>query len=137
MIKALSLLTISMVLGSAVQAQHASAPQSHSHPAPQHHTPSHTPRHSVKNHGPYHPGEVSRHLNHDEFYENFGIYHHFYPRFFGNYDGFFFAGFEFGFITPYPVIWGEDPEIYVEEDGGFYYVYNPLYPTVRIAVVLR
>jgi len=136
MIKALALTAIIAFATLSVGAQTHSAPPQHSHPPPQHHTSSHTSKTHV-NHGPYHPGEVGRHLNHDEFYENFGIYHHFYPRFFGNYDGFFWAGFEFGFITPYPVVWGEVPEIYVEEDGGFYYVYNPLYPTVRIAVVLR
>lgn len=90
-----------------------------------------------RGHGAYHNGERGRRLGREEFRAHFGPEHRFRPVFFGAYDGFFFGDFEFAFIDPYPVYWGEDAVIYVDDIDGAYFVYNPVYPGIRIAVVLR
>ena len=72
----------------------------------------------------------------DRFRSHFGREHRFRigsPRMVDGYSRFQYGGYWFGFVQPWPVGWYYTDQVYVDYDGG-YYLYNPFYPGVRIAI---
>jgi hypothetical protein len=73
----------------------------------------------------------------DRFRSNFGREHSFRigsPRMIGGYSRFEYGGFSFGFVDPWPENWYYVDDVYVDFMDGEYYLYNPYYPGVRIAI---
>jgi hypothetical protein len=73
----------------------------------------------------------------DRFRSNFGPEHSFRigsPRMIGGYSRFEYGGFSFGFVDPWPENWYYVDDVYVDFMDGEYYLYNPYYPGVRIAI---
>ena len=71
------------------------------------------------------------------FHSNFGRTHEFRigePRMVGGYSRFQYGGYWFGFVQPWPVDWYYTDNVYVDYIGGGYYLCNPYYPGVHIAV---
>ena len=73
----------------------------------------------------------------DRFRSNFGDGHRFRignPRMVGGYSRFQYGGYWFGFVEPWPVGWYYTDDVYIDYMDGGYYMFNPYYPGVRIAV---
>ena len=73
----------------------------------------------------------------DRFRSNFGSGHRFHigsPRMVDGYSRFQYGGFWFGFIDPWPEGWYYTDDVYIDYVDGEYYLYNPYYPGVRIAI---
>ena len=73
----------------------------------------------------------------DRFRSNFGREHRFRigsPRMVGGYSRFQYGGFWFGFVDPWPENWYYSDDVYIDFMDGGYYLYNPYYPGVRIAI---
>ncbi len=73
----------------------------------------------------------------DRFRSNFGREHHFRignPQIVEGYSRFQYGGFWFGFVEPWPDGWYYTDDVYVDFVDGGYYLYNPYYPGVRIAI---
>jgi hypothetical protein len=71
------------------------------------------------------------------FHSNFGRAHEFRigsPRMVDGYSRFQYGGYWFGFVQPWPSDWYYTDEVYVDYIGGQYYLYNPYYPGVHIAI---
>jgi hypothetical protein len=45
-----------------------------------------------------------------------------------------YGGYSFGFLDPWPVGWGYSDNVYVVYVDGGYYMYDPVYPGVRISI---
>jgi len=58
------------------------------------------------------------------------------PVFVGAGFQFWYGGFWFGCVTPWPTFWGYTDEVYIDWGDGEYYLYNPADPGVRVAVVV-
>ena len=54
----------------------------------------------------------------------------------GDYDNrrFYYGGYGFAFIDPWPLGWGYSDDVYVEYGDGGYYMYNRFHPGVRISI---
>jgi hypothetical protein len=50
------------------------------------------------------------------------------------YSRFQYGGFWFGFVDPWPDDWYYTDDVYIDFMDGGYYLYNPNYPGVRIAI---
>jgi hypothetical protein len=50
------------------------------------------------------------------------------------YSRFQYGGYWFGFDQGWPVGWYYTDDVYVDYVDGGYYLYNPYYPGVRIAI---
>jgi hypothetical protein len=75
----------------------------------------------------------------DRFRANFGSGHRFHigtPQMVGGYSRFQYGGFWFGFVDPWPATWYYDDDVYIEYVDGGYYLFNPYYPGVRIAITV-
>jgi hypothetical protein len=75
----------------------------------------------------------------DRFRANFGSGHRFVvgtPRIVGGYSRFQYGGFWFGFVQPWPVGWYYTDQVYVDYVDGGYFLFNPFYPGVRIAITV-
>jgi hypothetical protein len=73
----------------------------------------------------------------DRFRSNFGGGHTFVinePTIVGGYSRFQYGGFWFGFVEPWPMGWYYTDQVYVDYIDGGYYLCNPLYPSVRVAI---
>jgi len=73
------------------------------------------------------------------FHEHFGAEHRFVigaPRFIGGYSRFQYGGFWFGFVDPWPAGWFYTDQVYVDYVDGGYYLFNPFYPGVRVAITV-
>ena len=73
----------------------------------------------------------------DRFRSNFGRGHEFRigsPRMVGGYSRFQYGGYRFGFVDPWPVGWYYTDDVYVDYIDGGYYLCNPDYPGVRVAI---
>lgn len=78
-----------------------------------------------------------RRLEGREFHQHFGREHRFRPEWRGGYDAFFFGGYEFGFIDPWPYGWEYTDEVYVDDIDGSYFLLNPRFPGVRVGVIIN
>jgi hypothetical protein len=99
-----------------------SAQQQHAQPAP-----SKQPQHAANR------------IPDDRFKANFGQQHRFrvsqadYSR-----DRHFqYGGYSFGFVDPWPSNWLYTQDVYVVEINGIYYLCNPAYPGVNIALTVN
>jgi hypothetical protein len=81
--------------------------------------------------GSYEHGRISD----DHYATHFGSRHSFHVNR-GDYDHrrFWYGGYQFGFIDPWPIGWGYSDDVYVEYDDGGYYMYNRFQPGVRISI---
>ena len=73
----------------------------------------------------------------NRFRSNFGSEHTFRissPRLVDGYSRFQYGGYWFGFDQQWPVGWYYTDDVYVDYIDGGYYLYNPYYPGVRIAI---
>jgi hypothetical protein len=73
----------------------------------------------------------------DHFRSHFGREHRFRigsPRMVDGYSRFQYGGFWFGFVEPWPEGWYYTDDVYIDFIDGGYYLYNPYYPGVRIAI---
>lgn len=73
----------------------------------------------------------------DRFRSNFGGEHRFRigsPRMVDGYSRFQYGGFWFGFVQPWPDDWYYTDDVYIDYVDGEYYMFNPYYPGVRIAI---
>jgi hypothetical protein len=76
----------------------------------------------------------------DHFRSNFGREHHFRigsPTIVGGYSRFQYGGFWFGFVQPWPDDWYYTDDVYVDYIDGGYYLCNPYYPGVQIAISVQ
>ncbi len=76
----------------------------------------------------------------DRFRSNFGREHHFRigsPTIVGGYSRFQYGGFWFGFVQPWPDDWYYTDDVYVDYIDGGYYLCNPYYPGVQIAISVQ
>ena len=74
----------------------------------------------------------------EHFRANFGEGHRFVisqPVFVGGYSRFQYSGFWFGFVEPWPEGWYYSDDVYVDYVDGDYFLFNPFYPGVRVAIV--
>jgi hypothetical protein len=71
----------------------------------------------------------------DRFRANFGRQHTFHVSQ-GEYRGhrFQYGGYSFGFIDPWPANWLYTQDVYVVDINGVYYLCNPMYPGVNVAI---
>jgi hypothetical protein len=81
--------------------------------------------------GGYEHGRISD----DHYATHFGSRHSFHVSR-GDYDHrrFWYGGYQFGFIDPWPIGWGYSDDVYVEYDDGGYYMYDRFRPGVRISI---
>ena len=73
----------------------------------------------------------------ERFHSNFGQEHRFHignPRIVDGYSRFQYGGYWFGFVEPWPEGWYYTDDVYVDYVDDGYYLYNPYYPGVRIAI---
>ena len=76
----------------------------------------------------------------DRFRSNFGREHHFRigsPTMVDGYSRFQYGGFWFGFVQPWPDDWYYTDDVYVDYIDGGYYLCNPYYPGVQIAISVQ
>jgi hypothetical protein len=71
----------------------------------------------------------------DKFKANFGQQHSFRVSQ-GDYNNhrFQYGGYSFGFVDPWPSNWLYTQNVYVIDIGGVYYLCNPMYPGVNLAL---
>jgi hypothetical protein len=75
----------------------------------------------------------------DRFRANFGSGHRFHigsPQMVGGYSRFQYGGFWFGFVDPWPADWYYDDDVYVDYVDGGYFLFDPYYPGMRIAITV-
>jgi hypothetical protein len=74
-------------------------------------------------------------ISNDHYATHFGSRHSFHVNR-GDYDHrrFWYGGYQFGFIDPWPIGWGYSDDVYVEYTDGGYYMYNRFRPGVRISI---
>ena len=73
----------------------------------------------------------------DRFRANFGRGHEFRigsPTMVDGYSRFQYGGFWFGFVQPWPDDWYYTDDVYIDFIDGEYYMFDPYYPGVRIAI---
>ena len=71
------------------------------------------------------------------FQSRLGVAHSFrmeHPMLVGGHLHFFFAGFGFGILDPWPLGWLATDQFYVDNVGGNYYLCDGLHPEVRLAM---
>lgn len=71
------------------------------------------------------------------FHSNFGRTHEFRigsPRMVDGYSRFQYGGYWFGFVQPWPTNWYYSDDVYVDYINGQYYLCNPYYPGVNLAI---
>jgi hypothetical protein len=76
----------------------------------------------------------------DRFRSNFGREHNFRigsPTIVGGYSRFQYGGYWFGFVQPWPDDWYYTDDVYVDYIDGGYYLCNPSYPGVQIAISVQ
>ena len=74
------------------------------------------------------------------FRSNFGRGHEFRigsPVMVGGYSRFQYGGFWFGFVQPWPDGWYYTDDVYVDYIGDGYYLCNPYYPGVQVAISVQ
>jgi hypothetical protein len=86
------------------------------------------------------PGKQSQHttagrIPDDRYKANFGQAHRFRVSQ-GDYNNhrFQYGGYSFGFVDPWPSNWLYTQDVYVIEINGVYYLCNPTYPGVNVAI---
>jgi hypothetical protein len=76
----------------------------------------------------------------DRFRSNFGREHTFRigsPRIVDGYSRFQYGGYWFGFVQPWPDGWYYTDDVYVDFINGQYYLCNPEYPGVQVAISVQ
>jgi cytoskeletal protein RodZ len=81
-------------------------------------------------------GNGSGRIPDDRFKANFGREHSFHvsQADYNNGRRFQYGGYSFGFVDPWPSNWLYTQDVYVIEINGVYYLCNPMYPGVNIAL---
>ena len=74
-------------------------------------------------------------ISDDHYASNFGSGHRFHVSR-GDFDNrrFEYGGYSFGFIDPWPGVWGYSDDVYVVFVDGGYYMYDPIHPGMRISI---
>ena len=75
-------------------------------------------------------------ISNEHYESHFGNRHSFHVSR-GDYDHrrFYYGGYGFAFIDPWPPDWGYSDDVYVEySDDGYYYMYNRFHPGMRISI---
>jgi hypothetical protein len=74
-------------------------------------------------------------ISNEHYESHFGNRHSFHVSR-GDYDNrrFYYGGYGFAFIDPWPLGWGYSDDVYVEYGDGGYYMYNRFHPGVRISI---
>jgi hypothetical protein len=70
---------------------------------------------------------------------NFGREHHFHVGrtvLYHGYSRFQYGGYWFGFVEPWPSDWDYDDDCYIDFTDGYYYMYNPYHPNVRVMLTV-
>ena len=61
------------------------------------------------------------------------------PTFYMGYTRFFYSGFSFMLLDPWPEYWSDNwyatDDVYIDYDDG-YYLYNRRYPSARLAITV-
>ena len=73
------------------------------------------------------------------FHSSFGRAHSFRigsPRMVGGYSRFQYGGYWFGFVQPWPADWYYTDAVYIDYIAGQYYLCNPYYPGVHVAITV-
>ena len=72
----------------------------------------------------------------DRYKANFGREHTFHVNQsdYSNGRRFAYGGYSFGFVDPWPSNWLYTQDVYVVEINGMYYLCNPMYPGVNLAL---
>ena len=85
--------------------------------------------------GPMRGANQHGRISEDHYAAHFGSRHSFHVSR-GDYDHrrFWYGGYQFGFIDPWPIGWGYSDDVYVEYGDGGYYMYNRVQPGVRISI---
>ena len=82
--------------------------------------------------------ENGRRMDRDRYRENFGENHRFRFHAEGRYPHFFYGGYNFFCLDPYPLYWGEDNDVYVFcDDYGNCYLENVEYPGILIRIEIQ
>jgi hypothetical protein len=85
------------------------------------------------------PSLGSRRIPADRFRTSFGRTHTFVmtpAAFAGGRPHFWFGGFSFAVLGPWPAAWLATDAFYVDDIGGVYYLCNPLHPEAQLALSL-
>ncbi len=74
-------------------------------------------------------------ISNEHYESHFGNRHSFHVNR-GDYDHrrFYYGGYGFAFVDPWPFDWGYSDDVYVEYDDGGYYMYDRFHPGVRISI---
>ena len=74
-------------------------------------------------------------ISNEHYESHFGNRHSFHVNR-GDYDHrrFYYGGYGFAFVDPWPFDWGYSDDVYVEYHDGGYYMYDRFHPGVRIAI---
>jgi hypothetical protein len=78
-----------------------------------------------------------RDIPRDHFHSYFGRDHHFrmeHTLMIGGHPHFYRDGFRFGIIDPWPVAWAYSDPVFVDNVAGAYYLCNPRFPGVMLAL---
>lgn len=82
----------------------------------------------------------TRRIPDQDFRAHFGPQHRFAPGRLQQYQGqpsFSYSGYIFEIVNPWPMGWGyDDDDYYVDYMDGDYWLYNTLYPGVRVMVII-
>jgi hypothetical protein len=90
-------------------------------------------------HGPDGRPDREARIPHDRFREHFGREHRFairHPVIIDNEPRFQYSGYWFEMVDPWPVAWSYDDDCYIDYVDDDYYLFDPLHPGIRIAVVI-
>jgi hypothetical protein len=76
-------------------------------------------------------------IPHERFQARFGREHNFrmeHPMMVGGHPHFFRDGFRFGVVGPWPAAWLMSDAVYIDNIGGGYFLCNPRFPGVQVAL---
>jgi hypothetical protein len=85
------------------------------------------------------PARKSAHIPEEKFHAQFGREHHFAvrrPIIVEGAPGFFYGGYSFVLVDPWPAEWTYDDDCYVDYIDGEYFLFNVRHPGVRIALMV-
>jgi hypothetical protein len=84
-------------------------------------------------------GNHGGHIPDDQFREHFGREHRFHvghPTIVVGRPRFQYASYWFEIVEPWPAGWSYDDDCYIDYVDDGYWLFDPLYPGVRVAVVV-
>ncbi|MFZ0738229.1 MAG: hypothetical protein WA002_02080 [Candidatus Acidiferrales bacterium] len=108
-------------------------PEEKAKPKPEEHAaPAHPQAHEMAPHG-------SGRIPDDKFKAHFGVQHRFRVGHIETFEGhprFQYGGYYFNLVDPWPARWAYSDLVYVDFIDGNYYLIDPVYPGVRLAIVV-